>query len=183
MNKIVSLTTIQDIVEQFSDFVNKLIPREFVSVIIQLCATLIIFIVVARFVFKPVRKILAQRQEYVHGQIKEAEESKKRSLEYEKTAYDSIDGAKERSKQIIQEAKVQSEALRAKALLELDDELKLNRKRAEEEIEQEKRAAVEEIRKQIVDVALEASEVILNREINEKDNARLVEDFVKDVVK
>lgn len=183
MLKIVSLTSIQDIVEQFSDFVNKLIPREFLSVIIQLCATIVMFIIVAKFIFKPVRKILKTRADYVEGQIKDAEDSKTRSLEYENTAKESINQAKEKSRQLLLEAKDQADEVKAKALDDLNDELNAKRLLAEKEIEQEKIAAVEEIRKQIVDVALQASEVVLNREINEDDNSRLVEDFVKDVVK
>ena len=41
---------------------------------------------------------------------------------------------------------------------------------------------VEDIKKQIVDVALQASEVVLNREVNQDDNTRLVNDFIKDIV-
>ena len=54
--------------------------------------------------------------------------------------------------------------------------------RTQEEIEREKQAAVEDIKKQIVDVALQASEVVLNREVNQDDNTRLVNDFIKDIV-
>ena len=50
--------------------------------------------------------------------------------------------------------------------------------RTQEEIEREKQAAVEDIKKQIVDVALQASEVVLNREVNQDDNTRLVNDFI-----
>ena len=33
----------------------------------------------------------------------------------------------------------------------------------------------------MISVALTASEEVLKREINEKDNARIVEDFIKDI--
>lgn len=183
MKEIVSLTTIQDVVGQFLDFANRIIPREVVSIIIQLCATSVILIIVAKFVFKPVREILRKRAEYVENQIREAEDSKNRSLEYEREIKDSIDGAKQEALQIVSNAKVQSESMREIAMIKLDEELEIKRKNAQLEIEQEKVAAVEEIRKEIVDVALMASETVLNREVNSEDNSRLVEDFVKDVVK
>ena len=34
---------------------------------------------------------------------------------------------------------------------------------------------------QIIDVAILASETVLNREINHDDNSRLVDDFIKDI--
>lgn len=176
------LTTFEDITKPFESFISKFIPESIIPVLIQLCATLVIFIVVAKFVFKPVREILRKRQEYVANQIHDAEVSKTNSLKYESEAKASISEAKEKSNQIIANAKKEAEELKEKAMLELDEELKQNRLRAQEEINQEKKAAIEDVRKQIVDVALLASETILNREINKDDNQRLVEDFVKDVV-
>ena len=179
---LIVLTTIDDIVGQFSDFIDKLIPQSAIPIIVQLCATAVMFIVVARFVFKPVRALLSKRAEYVNGQIRESEEAKERSLRYEQEAKGSISEAQEKSKAMIADAKRQSEAIREKALEDLDRELRANRLRAEEEILQEKKQAVEDIRRQIVDVALQASETVLNREISSEDNSRLVEDFVKDIV-
>ena len=46
-----------------------------------------------------------------------------------------------------------------------------------------KEEAKEEIRQEMVSVALAASEEVLKREVNEKDNARIVENFIKDMDK
>lgn len=178
-----ALTTIQDIVGEFSGFVDKIIPSSAIPILVQLCATAVLFIIVAKFVFKPVRKILKQRQDYVESQLRDAEASKARSLEYEKTAQASIDEAREKSKTILLDAKLQAEAGKEKAMEELNEEIRAARRRTEEEIRQEKQATIEEVRKQIVDVALQASEAVLNREINEQDQSKLVEEFVKEAVK
>ena len=54
---------------------------------------------------------------------------------------------------------------------------------AEEDIARSKEEAKEEIRQEMVSVALEASKEVLKREVNEKDNSRLVMDFIKDMDK
>ena len=54
---------------------------------------------------------------------------------------------------------------------------------AEEDIARSKEEAKEEIRQEMVSVALAASEEVLKREVNEKDNARIVENFIKDMDK
>ena len=41
--------------------------------------------------------------------------------------------------------------------------------------------ALEDIHNEIVNVALDASKAILRREINEEDNSKLVEEFIKEV--
>ena len=51
------------------------------------------------------------------------------------------------------------------------------------EIAKSKEKALDDIHNEIVNVALDASKAILNREINEEDNSRLIEDFIKEVDK
>lgn len=180
--KLMALLTIEDIADKFDGFMDKLIPSSFIPVLVQLIATAVIFVVVAKFIFKPVRQILRTRQEYISKQISDSEEAKAKALEYEQTAKDSISVAQEKSKEILKNAEEQSKNYREKALLDLEKELKDNREKAKEEIEKEKEQAVEEIRKEIIDVALQASEVVLNREITEDDNKRLVNEFVEDII-
>ena len=165
--KLMALLTIEDIADKFDGFMDKLIPSSFIPVLVQLIATAVIFVVVAKFIFKPVRQILRTRQEYIAKQISDSEDAKAKALEYEQTAKASISEAQEKSKEILKNAEEQSKNYREKA---------------KEEIEKEKEQAVEEIRKEIIDVALQASEVVLNREITEDDNKRLVNEFVEDII-
>ena len=53
--------------------------------------------------------------------------------------------------------------------------------RAEKDIERAKEEAKDEIKKEMINIALDASSVILKREVNSDDNARLVEEFIKDI--
>ena len=49
---------------------------------------------------------------------------------------------------------------------------------AEQDIAQAKQDALNDIRKEMVNVALTASKEILKREVDQDDNARLAEDFI-----
>ena len=161
---LITLATFEEVIGGFGEFVNQYLIPDPIMFLIQLCSTAVIFIVVSKFFFKPVREILKKRQEHIANQIKDSEEAKKES------------------NLIIEQAKRQAELHKEKALKELDEEIKQMKLRTQEEIEREKQAAVEDIKKQIVDVALQATEVVLNREVNQDDNTRLVNDFIKDIV-
>ena len=52
---------------------------------------------------------------------------------------------------------------------------------AEEDIQRSQQEALESIRKEMVNLALSASSEILKREVNEKDNARIAEDFIRSI--
>ena len=56
-------------------------------------------------------------------------------------------------------------------------------KKAKEEIAQEIEASKDEVHKEIVSVALDASKKVLSREVNSKDNEKLIDDFIKDLDK
>ena len=49
---------------------------------------------------------------------------------------------------------------------------------AEQDIEQAKQDALNDIRKEMVNVALTASKEILKREVDSEDNTKLAEDFI-----
>ena len=63
-------------------------------------------------------------------------------------------------------------------ILEAKEEVKEMKLAAQDDIEQAKVDALNDIRNEMVNVALSASKEILKREVDEKDNARLAEDFI-----
>ena len=49
------------------------------------------------------------------------------------------------------------------------------------EIEREKKKAVNEIKDEITDIAFEAAKLVVEKEINQQDNERLIEEFINNV--
>lgn len=74
--------------------------------------------------------------------------------------------ASEQSEAIIREASEQAVAMKAKA---------------EADIAQERRKAVNEIKDEIGGMAMEIAGKVIEREINEKDHARLIDEFIENV--
>ena len=89
--------------------------------------------------------------------------------------------SKKEAAEIVATAKVNAENIKREKEEEIALEINKMKALAEQDIERSKEAAKEEIRREMVSVALSASEEILKREINEKDNARIVEDFIKEI--
>lgn len=151
------------------------------SLLIQLGATLIMILVVAKFLMNPVREILQKRQDYVLNQVTTAEKIKKDAEDKEKEVNDRIASLNVEASHIIDEAKKSAETIKEKAYKEIEEEKVVQQQNLQKQLEQEKENAREEIRKEILDVALKASEVVLQREVNIKDNQIIVENFIKEV--
>lgn len=151
------------------------------SLLIQLGATLIMILVVSKFLMKPVREILQKRQDYVINQVNTAEQIKKDAEEKEKEVNSRIASLNVEASHIIDEAKKSAESIKEQAYKEIEEEKLIQQANLQKQLEQEKINAKEEIRKEILDVALKATEVVLQREVNSTDNKIIVENFIKEV--
>ena len=162
------------------DILSKLIPN-WVSFVVQLLAFLILAIVVIHFAYKPVKKILKKRQDYVEENIKQSEIAKKRANDNIVRSEETLNASKKEANEIIASAKEEALKEKERILKETSQEVELMRENAEKDIEQSRKDAQEEIRKEMVNIALEASSEVLGRNINNKDNAKLAEDFIRSI--
>ncbi|HML99852.1 MAG TPA: F0F1 ATP synthase subunit B [Bacilli bacterium] len=163
------------------DFYRKLIPENIWSLVTQLLAFGVLVIIVVKLVYKPVRKMLITRADYIEKNIKDAE-SQKKEMEDKLAAADAL-VLEERKKAVnlVMEAKAQTEVAREKMMAEAKEAARQEKQKALEEINQARQEAEAAIHDEIVNVALLASKEVLGREINETDNRRLVDDFIKDI--
>ena len=161
-----------------SDFNNKLFPNGLWDLIIQLAAFVILLILVFLLGYKPLKKMLDKRKEYVQNQLDEAEKAKKTISDASLLAQQEIDKGKQEASTIIQEAKAQASVEAASIINEAKEQASAKRRAADEEIKLAQEASKQEIRQEIIDVALQASSQILARNVDDKDNQRMVDELL-----
>ena len=160
------LIVLADIGQTIKDYISKNLIPSWVSFVVQFSALVIMVLVIFFVAYKPVRKMLTKRADYVENNIRDSETAKAEALKNVTASEETLIASKKEAAEIVANAKVIAENMKAQA---------------EEDIERSKVEAKEQIRKEMISVALSASEEVLKREINEKDNARVVEDFIKDL--
>lgn len=163
-------------------FLAKLIPN-WVSFVVQLAALLVLILVVIFFAYKPVKKIVKKRQDYIESNIKEAEESKAIWKENELKSKETVLASDRTAANIVAEAKANAVIERNKILEQTQEDVSRMKLEAENDIARMELEAQDKIRKEIVSVALDASKELLGREVSSKDNNRLLEEFIEDVKK
>ena len=177
---VVFLTSCEGAPVDQENMINKLFGS-WQSLLIQLGATLLLILIVGKFLMKPVREILQKRQDYVMSQISTAQEIKEKAENKEKEVNERISRLNVEASSIIDDAKKSAEAIKENAYKEIEEEKIIQHQILQKQLEQEKISAKEEIRKEILEVALQASEVVLQREVSKKDNQAIVENFIKEV--
>lgn len=164
------------------DFTSKLIPN-WVSFVTQLGALVVLIAVVMIFGYKPIKKIITKRQDYIEQNIRDAEQAKATWQENEKKSEETVLASNRTAANIVAEAKDAALKEKAKILEETALEVEKMKLEAENDIARMELEAQEEIKKEMINIALDASKELLGREIDSKDNTRLIEEFIDEVKK
>ena len=162
------------------DYINKLIPN-WTSFIVQLLGLVVMIIVVIIIGYKPVKKMLKKRQDHIDSSIREAEINKVQAERDRIQANEMIIASKKQASEIINNAEKEASNRSEEMIANTNIQIQKMKMDAQADIEQSKKDALEDIHDEIVSVALMASSEVLKREIDEKDNARIVEDFLKEM--
>lgn len=155
-----------------------IIPWTFVA---QICNLFIQMYLIKRFLSKPVHEILEKRRAAADAEIIQAEETKAKAeairAEYERNMQD----ARQKANEILDSARNTAAIQSEKILKEAQDQTFAMKNKAEKEIAQEKKKAVNEVKGEIGDMAVEIAGKVIEREINEKDHEKLIDEFISNV--
>ena len=171
------LSNMQNIGETIKTISEKLIPN-WISFVIQFLSFLILLTVVFIFAYKPVKKILKKRADFVENEIKEARENNLIAQKNVEEAKEMVATSKVQASAIIKNAEQQGHEQYDAIIEQAKTDVEEMKKDAQKDIERAKEEAIQDIRNEMVSVALSASEEILKREVDTKDNKRLAEDFI-----
>ncbi|HHT67231.1 MAG TPA: F0F1 ATP synthase subunit B [Erysipelotrichaceae bacterium] len=167
----------KNIGEIIGTIAEKMVPN-LLSFVIQFSSFLILLAIVFFFAYKPVKKILAKRADYIQKEMDDAKENQLLAVKNAEEAKTILASSKVQASDIIRSAEQQG-SLRANEIIdEAKEEAHSLLKQAQVDIVTAKQEALEDIRNEMVSVALAASKEILKREVDEIDNKRLAEDFV-----
>ena len=155
-----------------------LVPWTFVA---QICNLFIQMYLIKRFLFKPVNEMLEKRRALADAQIREAEQAKA-DADAIKTEYEqNMKEAKEKANEILTTAQKTAALQSEEMLKEATVQAAALKSKAESDIAQEKRKAVNEIKDEIGGIAVEIAGKVIEREISEEDHTKLIDEFIANV--
>jgi len=162
------------------DFLDKLFPNPWDALAVFL-AFILLLIVVFFFAYKPVKKLLKKRGDYVEDKIKSAESKEQEANKLLSDANEEVKTKKIEAMSIVEKAKEDANKEKQAILDKAKEERQAEVKKAKEEIAQEIEASKDEIHREIVSVAIDASSKVLEREVTKKDNEKLIDSFIDDL--
>ncbi len=151
---------------------------EFWSLLFTWINLLILVLLMKRFLYKPVKKMLEDRKKEVEQTYQEADEAKQNAVLMQQEYEEHLKNAKEEANELVRAATRKAQLRGEEIVAEAQAKSAGMIKRAEEQIENEKKQAVNEIKNEISDMALLAAEKIVSKELDKAEHERLIEEFI-----
>jgi F-type H+-transporting ATPase subunit b len=151
------------------------------KLLFQVINFLLLLFLLNRFLFKPVLKLLDERESRIKKGLEDAEAAARdRELAHaEREA--ALDEARKEAQAMIARATKIADDSRAEILAEAKAQAEKVTSRATEEITAEKERAMAELRATVADLALEAAGKLVRSEMDTATQRRLVEEFLAEV--
>lgn len=147
----------------------------------SLANLLLLFLIIKKFLFKPVMNVLEKRRADIDGDYAAADEAKRTALasktEYEEKLSHAEQDASELRKAAADDAKRHGEKLIEEAHEKAEGIIAA----AEAQIELDKKKARAEMKSEIADVSVKLAEKIIERELDADTHRELIDSFTKDI--
>jgi len=139
---------------------------------------LLLFAVLAKFAWKPLLAAVEKREKNIEDSLQKAEQAKVDAEELIEKHKKMIDEAHVQAQKILKENKELAEKLRTD--MEADAKEKIDKMfaKAHTDIENEKKAALQELRQEVVHLSVQISEKIILESLDEKKHRKLIDDYI-----
>ena len=142
----------------------------------------IVFFVLKKFAWKPILNALKEREESIASALNSAEEAKKEVADLKADNEKIIAEARKEKDIILKEAKEIKEKIIAEAKEKANLETKKSIEHAREQIQSEKAAAINDIKKQVAELSIIIAEKVLKKELSNKgEQEKMVNGLIDDV--
>ena len=143
---------------------------------------LVVLFILWKFGFPVITEMVAERKTFIDDSLRKAHEANERLANLQKEGESILQEAREKQTQILKEAAETREAIVEKAQEKAREEGARLINDAKAEIEQEKKAAIADIRKQVAELSVEIAEKVLRQNLkDDKAQMDLIDRMLNDV--
>ena len=166
---------------QIVDILGLLVPNIWTA-LSQLCATAVLFFLMYKLAYKPVKKILDTRSEFEQSRLAEAEKLQEENEKINKKAQEIITEANKTAEMIVKDAKQEAAEERDKILSDAQKQSSQILDNANRQAKQQHDKIMKDMHGEIVDVAISAAEKMLQDKIDTEADKNNIDAFIKEVV-
>lgn len=148
------------------------------TILAQILNFLILVVILRAVAYKPVARLLQQRSDKIRNDLDKAEADRKAAEQTLEQYKAQLSDAQQKASQIVEKANLAARQEHDAAVAETRKEIERMKQTAQAEIESERNRAFAEMKSQIVTLSLAAASKIVSKNIDTKENDKLVNEFI-----
>ena len=150
------------------------------GLVTQIVSFLILLVILRALLYKPLLRMLDQRAARIRESLESAEKAKQDAARAQEEMKDQMKAARAEGQAMITEAREVADRFREEELARAREEIGAERARAEANIQQERDAAIEELRRQFADLAIGAAERVVGRSLDEGAHRDIIDEVLEE---
>ena len=143
--------------------------------------TLTIFFVAKKFLFKPVMKIISDRQKEIDDLYADAGAAKEQARQLQESYQQKLSAAQETSDRIVKEAVARGQSREEQIIRDANAQAAAIMDKASRDIAQEKKKAIIDAKNEISDLAMAIAGKVVGHALEGADQASLIDGFIREL--
>lgn len=165
----------------FLDEFESFVGVNFWTMIFAWINLLILYLILKKLLFKPVKNMIDSRQKEVDDMYSDAENAKASAAEMKAEYEKKLESANEESEEIIKRATRKAILREEEILKAADEEARRSLERAKEQAELEKKRVLNEVKDEVSDIAIGIASAVIERDVSADEHRELIDDFIRNM--
>jgi len=162
------------------DIQGELLPNWF-TILVQLLSTAVLVFFFYKFLWKPVRKYLADKSALTQKPLEDALEKERQAELANNEAKEKLAAAAKKSESLVESGRKEGEKIKNDLVNEGQEKVRQMMENATAQIASDREKMEEEVKSDMVDVALLAAGKLAIEKSDEEGNRKMIEGFLKDL--
>ena len=160
--------------EGFESFVGV----HFWTCIFTFCNLIILVFVLKKLLFKPVKNMIDKRQSEIDNLYEDAGQKQKEADDMKSMYQEKLEKANAESEEILKQAVRKAQLREEEILKEAQEKAAVTVRHGKEQVELEKKRAINEIKNEVSDMAVDIASAIIERDIDKDEHEKLIDSFI-----
>ena len=151
------------------------------TALFTLCNMIITFLVLRKFLFRPVKKMIDARQKEIDDLYADADHAREEAAKLQESYAQKLLSTKEEAAQILRDATASAKKAGDEIVKAAEEESSALREKANRDIALERRKAMQEAKQEISGLAVQIASKVVQKEIDETTHDALIAQFIDEL--
>ena len=164
--------------EAFTGAVEAFVGVNWFTMLAAWCNLLILFLFLKKLLFKPLKNMIDSRQKEIDDMYADAEGSKAEAAELKVEYEAKLENANNESEEILKSAMRRAKLREEEILKEANEKAARTVERAYEQVELEKKRAINEVKNEVSEMAIGIASAVIERDVKGEEHKDLIDSFI-----